>query len=273
MRRLSFLICGFATSCAIVSASCASKEYPVMETYYDTEYRTQYRTESYTESQRIISTTEGKDYLTPEIKWYSTDLSMEGYSTTWYFGYTLPTHDVSRTEVYFRRDIKQLRGVWRTNMSRYVWAGEEFVVYAYDTSGMEHIPKFSSSWRQPEDFEHHVSWSYTRFGEPYRLDVWCNWVNSQLSEAKPLSEGVYIGGEALSLQTTGVTKLAILVAGVNPVFSPISSAKLIWSDEVIEEQTVTKERLVSYQVPYEVEKQRTVTETRRVPFWEAISGE
>lgn len=273
MKKVGFLIFILAASPLVLPCACVSKEYLVTETYCETQYETRYKMESYTDTEQTVSTIGGKDYLTPETSWYSTDLSIGRYDTVWYFGYTLPTHDISRTEMYFRREISQLRGVWITNMSRYVWAGEDFAVYAYDTGSMEHILKFSSSWRQPEDFEYHRSWPYTTFGEPDRLDVWCSWVNSQLSEAKALDEGTYEGGEALSLQTTGVTKLAVLVAGVNPVWSPISSTKLIWSDEVIEEKTVTKERQVPYEVPYQVEKHRTVTETRQVPFWEAIFGE
>jgi hypothetical protein len=42
----------------------------------------------------------------------------------------------------------------------------------------------------------------------------------------------------------------------------IEKVQLIWSEEV------TKER----QVPYQVEKQRTVMTTEKVPFWGAIFG-
>jgi hypothetical protein len=49
--------------------------------------------------------------------------------------------------------------------------------------------------------------------------------------------------------------------GTAPV---VEKLQLIWSEEV------TKER----QVPYEhVQKQRTVMQTQKVPFWEVIFGE
>ncbi len=49
----------------------------------------------------------------------------------------------------------------------------------------------------------------------------------------------------------------------------ISSVKLTWADDIIETKTVSKERQVPYQVPVQVEKQRTVMKTVKVPFWQA----
>ena len=49
----------------------------------------------------------------------------------------------------------------------------------------------------------------------------------------------------------------------SPVSPVIERVQLIWFDEV------TKER----QVPYQVEKQRTVIQTEKVPFWEVLFGE
>jgi len=85
--------------------------------------------------------------------------------------------------------------------------------------------------------------------------------------------------QAYEFQTTGVKSLAIIIAGRGqyelPPSSeslvlhseflpdnpwPIESMKLVWADEV------TKK----HEVPYEVEKQRTVIQTKKVPFWEAI---
>jgi len=77
-------------------------------------------------------------------------------------------------------------------------------------------------------------------------------------------------GRDIIVDVTGVEEFALITnapkipmpygAEISPI---IAKVQLIWFDEV------TKER----QVPYEVEKQRTVMQTKQVPFWEAIFGE
>lgn len=75
-------------------------------------------------------------------------------------------------------------------------------------------------------------------------------------------------GDSILCGTKGVKEFAILSC-VNPELRP-PDVKLIWSDDIIEKRIVTKERQVSYQIPLQVEKQRTVMQTKKVPFWEAI---
>jgi hypothetical protein len=50
----------------------------------------------------------------------------------------------------------------------------------------------------------------------------------------------------------------------------ISNVELIWSDNIIERKEVTKEKQVPYEISVQIEKQRTVMQTKKVPFWEAI---
>jgi hypothetical protein len=52
----------------------------------------------------------------------------------------------------------------------------------------------------------------------------------------------------------------------------VSNVQLVWSDDVIERKTVTKERQVPYQVPIQVEKQRVVMKTEKLPIWETWSS-
>jgi hypothetical protein len=75
-------------------------------------------------------------------------------------------------------------------------------------------------------------------------------------------------GDEISFDTKGVKEFAILANTWN--VHAIISVKLVWSDDIIEKRTVTKERQVPYEVPVQVEKQRTVMQTKKVPFWEAI---
>jgi len=79
----------------------------------------------------------------------------------------------------------------------------------------------------------------------------------------------FLGGNSYIYDVTKVRDLAIIAAGAT---YPIGSVRLLWSDTVIEQKTVTKERRVPYQVSYQVQKERTVTKVKRVPAWEAFLG-
>jgi hypothetical protein len=73
-------------------------------------------------------------------------------------------------------------------------------------------------------------------------------------------------GNEIIFDTKGVKEFAILTNSWNE--RAVLSVKLVWSDDTIEKRTVTKERQVPYEVPVQVEKQRTVMQTKNVPIWE-----
>jgi hypothetical protein len=106
---------------------------------------------------------------------------------------------------------------------------------------------------------------------PEELD-WLNKFNYLLSKARLLGE-VHTGvgmDDYIVFDADGITEFGIFATTWH-IYS-ISSVYLTWADEVIGKTTVTRERQVPYQVPYQVEKQRTVTEIQRVPVWEVILG-
>jgi hypothetical protein len=76
--------------------------------------------------------------------------------------------------------------------------------------------------------------------------------------------------EPLEFDAKNVTNLAVIACGynVNQNWDDtlIQSVTLTYCDNDTEKKLVTKEE----QVPYQVEKQRTVMKTIKVPFWEAI---
>jgi hypothetical protein len=72
----------------------------------------------------------------------------------------------------------------------------------------------------------------------------------------------------ITFDARGVWEFAIMVN--SHLGHAVSHVQLNWADETVEEKTVTKQRQVPQQVPYKVTKQRTVTETRKVPFWEVF---
>ena len=83
--------------------------------------------------------------------------------------------------------------------------------------------------------------------------------------------------DKFSFDAEGVEIFAIIVRTWRPFLSEspffLCGATLVWSDDIVEQRTVTKERQVPYQVPFEVEKQRTVIKIKKVPIWEALLTE
>jgi hypothetical protein len=248
MRKLGMICSIFVMAWLLFVTSCVTREVPTVETYYETEYRTEYRTETYTETvDAVIESKQGKKYLSPKIKWH-TDLiasGFEGSGGTYYYGYQLDTwHPNAQVEIRISPVAQQQKGLVRV----------------YDLTGIGQIPP------RPTPFK---EW----YMGPYPEELsWLNTFNYLLSTARLLGE-VRTGtgtDDSIVFDADGITEFGILSTTWN--FYSISSVRLTWVDEIIGKTTVTKERQVPYQVPYQVEKQRTVTKTQKVPVWEIILG-
>jgi hypothetical protein len=101
---------------------------------------------------------------------------------------------------------------------------------------------------------------------------WLNKFNYTVSRARLLGEvrtGVGMD-DYIVFDADGIREFGIFATTWHAY--SISSVRLTWVDEVIGKTTVTRERQVPYQVPYQVEKQRTVTKIQKVPVWEVILG-
>ena len=75
----------------------------------------------------------------------------------------------------------------------------------------------------------------------------------------------------LRIDTSGARSLSLVIQG-NTGSEPatFANANLKWADT--RDKEVRKEQTVEVKVPVTIQKQRTVTKTLRVPFWEALSG-
>jgi hypothetical protein len=241
---LCFMVMMVLPLCA---TSCVTREVPTIETYYETEYRTEYKTETYTETvDAVVDSRQGKTYLNPQVKWH-TDIILSGFDGsggTYYYGYQLEPsgHSKTRVEIHISPGAQQQKGLVRV----------------YDLTGIGQIPPrptpFKPFWYEPEELN------------------WLNNLNYTLGSARTLGElrmGVGMD-DYIVFDANGVMEFGIFATTWHGY--SIASVKLIWVDEVIGKKTVTGERQVPYQVPYQVEKQRTVTKTEKVPFWEAILG-
>jgi len=93
------------------------------------------------------------------------------------------------------------------------------------------------------------------------LKHWCN--SQNLLATCDLKQTTYI------FDCKNIRQFAIISSRWGPYAKEgvdIQSVQIVWADQTVENRTVTKER----QVPYQVEKQRTVMQMKKVPFWEAL---
>jgi hypothetical protein len=246
MKKSMILFLAFVLILPLLAASCVTKQVPVVETYSETEYKTEYRTESTTETvNTVISSNEGTTYLTPQVKWYTDVLvaGAEGEGGTYYYDYVImPSHSRNQVQISLSPNVKYENGEVRV----------------YNLSGAGPIPPRPTPYKK-------------FFYQATEID-WLNSLNTVLSTA-PLLGQVQLGPDAatqITFDGSGVTEFGIFATTWNAY--AVRSVKLVWTDEVLGTKTVTGEKQVPYQVPYQVEKQRTVYKTESVPFWEAISG-
>jgi hypothetical protein len=290
MKKLGLL---FVVVISLVfTVSCVSKEVPVTETYYEIETRT----ESYTAD--VVT---GEYKLIPNTDWYCENLEIITSKTesnnpwenplsssgVWYFGYKLPEH--SSSKIVIQTWDKEPESSWNPptlqENSLFPWQQQQQErVLAYDTSNVgywdkppfdkalytriHYISPFGGHWGDPE--LNNVSPE-----EIKQFNEWLDYFNTQLANQTKLDIQYQYSNSGYQFDTTGIKTIAILIAGngAKPSMSgeysyvpesshnnPIKSITLAWSDNV------TKQR----EVPYQVEKQRTVMQTKKVPFWEAI---
>jgi hypothetical protein len=247
MRKLGMICFILMVTLPLFVTSCVTREIPTVETYYETEYRTEYRTETYTETvDAVIKSKQGKKYLSPKIKWYTNLISsgFEGSGGTYYYGYQLDASGHSNAQV----EIRISPGA----------QAQKGLVRVYDLTGIGQIPP------RPTPFKEWYMGLY-----PEELN-WLNKFNYTLSTARLLGEvrtGVGMD-DYIVFDADGIREFGIFTTTWNSY--SISSVRLSWVDEIIGKTTVTRERQVPYQVPYQAEKQRTVTKTQKVPLWDVI---
>jgi hypothetical protein len=246
MRKSVVLFFVLIAILSLLAASCVTRQVPVVETYTETEYKTGYRTETYTETvDAVISSKEGTSYPNLQSKWY-TDLLIPGFQGsggTYYYDYTIESsHSKNQIQIDISEVAQEASGMVRV----------------YDLSSTGPIPPrptpFKEYWLQPAE----ISWIQN--------------LNLVLGSARLLGD-VQLGsggGNQILFDANGVREFGILATTWNAY--AIKSVKLIWTDEVTGTKEVTGEKQVPYQVPYQVEKQRTVNQTEKVPFWDAILG-
>ena len=272
MQILSLFLSIILVISLVFVISCVTKEVPVTETYYETEYRTENRTETYTTTEDVVvKTIEGSNTLSAKSQWrtnwvYIGDQNI-GYFTD-YYGY-----DISAQEHTFSSIQISLGVIPQLNK------GQIEVIDLTDACFDKNIP--NAGWLFGKESTQRTTVFIPTEGcqllAPHSIGnggdpkTWIMGFNALVNEPGRILGTFSIGlnkGNNIMFGIKGVKEFAILACVEPELRQP--DVKLIWSDDIIEKQTVTKERQVSYQVPVQVEKQRTVLQTTKVPFWVAI---
>jgi len=251
MKPWSFLLGVLVSVSLVCSISCVTKETPVSENYSETKYEIEYKTETYTDTGDIvISTTEGKAYPSPVAKWEAPlYFSGQGSGTGMkYYGYEIDTSKHTRSQV-------------KITLAK----AADGYIEVVDLTGLGQIPKMPttvSRWREED---------------PKTGDLWLNpeeqaWLDKleAIDPARTIASQSMkdLAGQEIRFNATNVKTFGIFANTWNA--HAITSVELSWFDDVVEKGPVAKERQVPYQVPYEVETQRTVMQKYSVPFWETM---
>jgi hypothetical protein len=245
MKKLTLLFPFVMIICLVFSVSCVSKQVEVTETYYETKYRT----ETYTEVGE-----EQRDYLTP--KWtryafvYFTNLEWAKAGAESYFdGYEISTAKLSKSQA----------RLILSNLSQ----GPPWGIQVINLTGVGKLPLPPP--RDPLQEKTVYEKEVRKITTAPEFQEWFDNLNAIVTDPKhfiSFTRSDEHTGRDIIVDVTGVEEFMVWTC-VPMLMSPIiEKVQLIWSEEV------TKER----QVPYQVEKQRTVTTTEKVPIWEAIFG-
>lgn len=258
----------FLTTCLVIPSSCVTKEVAVTETYYETEYRV----ETHFEIQDTVIGQEcGDDAMNWILQWHAPTLTMTSNflgltqiecDGLWYFGYEIPDHDTTGIKVTLCKSFPGKLGF-------------AYTAHAYDLGEDGQIaPPPGGQWVPDPQKIGYYKWG--DFPWSHNLADWITMANSRLSSARYLGQwkawdfsihrGVVEASNIFEFDANGVTNLGIIVCGANFEWEPVQAVNVKWCDDVTEKRKITKQ----VQVPYRVEKQRTVMETNRVPFWELI---
>ena len=225
----------------IFAASCVSKEVPVTETYYETEYRT----EPYTTTEDVVIDKVCGDEILSTIIGSESEFtprpciwSQASSGLASYYEYKIPQHDISRIEVTLPEEMTP--------------TGRSISIYDVSKAKQSHKWEDAREIGKLEGVTYELLQQFLVATHPeQRKELWQSMANPP---------------RQLEFNSENITNLAILCCFCNDSTGPIQTVRLIWCDEITERKMVTKEK----QVPYEAEKQRTVMQTKKVPFWEGI---
>jgi hypothetical protein len=247
---------------ALPVLACVAVQYPQNETYYDTVYVTENRSEFLSETYPVTRTISGQQQLMPYIPWSSPTLRFKGTPFVWYYGYRLlgmQTHEVEKIRIsLYKQDYY-----------------ENVAVSLFDMGPRGQVLQPPTISTLDPVYTDTVQWNWlTSSGDTSTIGKWLNSANIKFNFAR------FLGGQAdlwmnrgssydIDFDTRGARDIAVLFIGPTIPQNTRFSASLLWSDQVTENVTRTVERQAPYQVEQRIRKERTVSKTVQVPFWQA----
>jgi hypothetical protein len=236
--------------CPLFFIACVSKEYPVTQNYKETQYKTEITTESYTENQTTVSIESGEYALIPYFNWSTANF--------YYYGYEIPDWPPCD-------NISLRLSMWSQLQH------EPVTLRVFDMSKTGQIP-FPEPISANEASSQSPTW-YIITGTASAQ--WLRLANTMINQAKFLGATSYLWSQSvdpqiLVLKAGKPSSIAIIITGAQNKWNCRVSLDAIWSRINVNYQPVTKEKQVSKQVPFEVERQRTVYQVKQVPFWNIV---
>jgi hypothetical protein len=257
-----------------IFASCVSRQYPVTSTYEETAYRTEYVSETYTENETTIETLSGQYELTPFYSWYSQSITFSGKTNFWYTAYDIPEsppNDNIKLKIYvWKQPQYETATISVLDMTKVGHLSTPAPAVSGD-SGTGQIARRwitgSSSGSSSDSASGSTSGGVS--------DSWLDAANVQINQALFLGGRTYLWSkeenpQILELNAGRAQKIGIILCGPLNGWNARVTVTATWSSAVTSYQPVTRERKVEKQVPYTVQKQKTLYETRQVPFWEVL---
>lgn len=279
---LPLLLLAFATS-------CISREYPVTSTYTETAYRTEYVTETYTENQTTVDSITGSYELQPFYTWYSQNIAFNGQTNFWYIAYDIPQsppYDNLRLKVSIWKQLQyesasirildMTKGGQLTTPAPAIYGdtGLGQVKWTWITASTTGTLTTSSS--SSGSTSDNASSEATGIVIGGASTTWLDMANIQINQAKFLGGRTNLWSkpenpQVFELDAGKAQKIGIIICGPQNQWNARLTLQGTFTRNAVAHETVTGERQVAKEVPYEVEKQKTTYQARQVPFWEIFS--
>jgi hypothetical protein len=254
--RLAVLV--FLPSWLMCLPSCISKEYAVTQNYEETEYRTEYYTEQYTENISVTQPETAEYELVPYYYWSSQELAFKKNGNFWYYGYDLP----------------EFTGNTGARLKIYVWPQlqyEKMSLSIFDMTRAGHIDYPDPIGPTGNSEKGLIEWTWITGSA---TSTWLDWANERMGHAR------FLGGRSniwsnpgemqlIELDASRARTIAIIISGPRDKWNSSFTLRVAPHDTGVNTPKAA-ERKMTRQVPYQVQKQRTIYELRQVPFWEAF---
>jgi hypothetical protein len=247
IRRILLLV---IVTFPFVLSACVSREFPVTQNYQETRYRTDTSTETFTENRTTVKSESGEFPIVPYYNWST--------SAFYYYGYEIP--DAQSYD-----NISLRLSVWQQLQH------EPVLLRVFDMTKTGHIP----SPEPPPAEEVSTAPPKWYFITGIASPTWLLTANTMIYQSRFLGATNYMfwkreDPQVIQLEAGQAKDIAIIITGPQAKWNCRVTVDVIWTRNTYDSQTVAAQRQVSKQVPYQVESQRTIYETRQVPFWDTF---